>query len=358
MKTVSAVLIAMLALVIAGGAELRAQEKPTPKPAEPKAVKAEPKAPAKVDAKADVKGDANMRGEVVTVTLQGGAKVTGVQLRKNDAGLALDLGYDVVNIPMNRVLEVHAEADDKAAPTTVGDGLYSTGRLEAAAVPELVRRHGDAVVMVRSPVGLGSGFIISKQGHVITNYHVIQGQTKLQATLFKKVGDGYEKLDLKHVKIIAFNPVRDLSLLQLDLEEIKGGLPTPVTINDRDDLGVGDLVFAVGSPLGLERTVTQGIVSSTTRTISNIRLIQTDAAINPGNSGGPLFNARGEVVGVVCAGATFFQGLAFGIPSCDLVDFLKHRDSYLYDPSQPQNGVKYLDPPYREKLAPEAAAKN
>jgi serine protease Do len=76
-------------------------------------------------------------------------------------------------------------------------------------------------------------------------------------------------------------------------------------------------------------------------------MVQTDAAINPGNSGGPLFNARGEVVGIVCAGATLFDGLAFGIPANDLVDFLVHRDSYLYDPARPQNGVTYLPPPSR-----------
>lgn len=344
MKAIKSLTMAALVLTCAVGTAL-AQKAPAPQPV---AVKEESR-PAKA-----ILAEQN---EVVTVTLHGGAKVTGVLLRKNDTGMAIDLGHDVVNIPANRVLEVHAADAGKEKPAANNDGLFTTGKLEAAAVPELVRRHGDAVVMIRTPIGLGSGFIISKQGHVITNYHVIQGQTRLQATVFKKIDDGYEKLDLKRVKIIAFNPVRDLSLLQLDLEEIKGGLPAPVTINDRDDLGVGDLVFAIGSPLGLERTVTQGIVSSTTRTISNIRLIQTDAAINPGNSGGPLFNARGEVVGVACAGAAFFQGLAFGIPAVDLVDFLKHRDSYLYDPSQPQNGVKYLDPPYRDKLVPESPQK-
>ena len=124
-------------------------------------------------------------------------------------------------------------------------------------------------------------------------------------------------------------------------------MPKPVLIDDRDDLRVGDVVFAIGNPLGLERTVTQGIVSSTSRTIGHMRLIQTDAAINPGNSGGPLFNLRGEVVGIACAGATLFDGLAFGIPATDLIEFLIHRDAYLYDASHPQNGITYLPPPFR-----------
>lgn len=143
-------------------------------------------------------------------------------------------------------------------------------------------------------------------------------------------------------------PLRDIALLQLDMTELKADLPEPVVINNSDDLRVGDLVFAIGNPLGLERSVTQGIVSSATRTMGHLRLIQTDASINPGNSGGPLFNARGEVVGIVCAGATMFDGLAFGIPANELVDFLLHRESYLYDTTQPLNGATYLAPPYRD----------
>jgi serine protease Do len=201
--------------------------------------------------------------------------------------------------------------------------------------------------MVRNPGGLGTGFLISRDGHVVTNYHVVENNTRLQATLFRKTDKGFEKTELRKVKIIALQPLRDLAILQLDVEEAKGRLPEPVVINDRDDLRVGDMVFAIGNPLGMERSVTQGIVSSTTRTIDQMRLIQTDAAINPGNSGGPIFNARGEVVAVACAGAAIFDGLAFGIPANELIDFLVHRDTYLYDESQPQNGVTYLPPPFR-----------
>ncbi|MGH7193564.1 MAG: S1C family serine protease, partial [Candidatus Saccharimonadales bacterium] len=165
--------------------------------------------------------------------------------------------------------------------------------------------------------------------------------------LFRRTEQGYEKQELKKVRILALQPLRDIALLQLDLSELKAEPPDPVVINNTDDLRVGDLVFAIGNPLGLERSVTQGIVSSATRTIGHLRLIQTDASINPGNSGGPLFNARGEVVGIVCAGATSFDGLAFGIPSGDLIDFLLHRESYLYDTTQPLNGATYLAPPYR-----------
>ena len=289
--------------------------------------------------------------ELVTVTLVGGGKVTGPLLRRNDDGVVLDLGHDVLQIPAARVLDVRAE-DPAAAPA--GDAerdIFRTGMLEARPVPELVNRFGEAVVLVRNPAGLGTGFVISPEGHVVTNYHVVENNTRLQITLFRRAARGFEKLELRKVKILALQPLRDLALLQMDPAESGGRLPEPVVINDRDDLRVGDLVFAIGNPAGLERSVTQGIVSSTTRTIGNLRLIQTDAAINPGNSGGPIFNARGEVVAVACAGAVVFQGLAFGIPANELIDFLVHRDTYPYDESQPQNGVTYLPPPFQVEAA-------
>jgi serine protease Do len=298
----------------------------------------------------------------VTVTLVGGAKVSATLLRENNEGVVLDLGYEVLHVPRRRVLDVARDEAAHQVESSREHDVFRTGRLEPADVPQLVKRHGDAVLVIKSPGGMGSGFIISKQGHLITNYHVVEGQTKIQITLFRHTSQGYERQELKKVRILALHPLRDLALLQLDLEEYSGPLPEPLVINDRDDVGVGDLVFAIGSPLGLERSVTQGIVSSATRTMGHLRLIQTDASINPGNSGGPMFNARGEVVGVVCAGATFFDGLAFGIPADDLVDFLKHRESYLYDASQPLNGVTYLEPPFTspspgERLAgPQAAA--
>lgn len=290
-------------------------------------------------------------GEKVTVTLVGGAKISAELLRENDQGVVLDLGHDVLQVPKKQILGVDRGKSEESEKTQSDRGIFITGRLPAADVPELVKRCGDAVVLVKTAGGLGSGFIISDKGHLITNYHVVEGETKISVTYFRLTPQGYEKNELKKVKIVALQPMRDIALLKLDPEEVKGDMPKPIVIDDRDDLRVGDAVFAIGSPLGLERTVTQGIVSSTTRTMGHMRLIQTDAAINPGNSGGPLFNLRGEVVGIACAGATQFDGLAFGIPATDLIDFLVHRDSFLYDASHPQNGVTYLPPPFKRGAA-------
>lgn len=286
--------------------------------------------------------------EVVTVKLAGGAQVTARLLQRNDDRVVLDLGHEVVTIDAKQVLSIGGPEFQPEGQTRKQE-YYTLGRLDEAPVPELVKRHGDAVVTVTTPVGMGSGFIISSEGHLITNYHVVEESLKIKVTVFQRKAQGYEKRQLNRVKILAMNPLRDLVLLKLDKEEMANLDIQHVVIAEKPTLRVGDLVFAIGNPLGLERSVTQGIVSSTTRTMGHLRFIQTDASINPGNSGGPLFNSRGEVVGVVCAGYTFFDGLAFGIPAPDLIAFLQHRDAYLFDPTQPQNGVKYFEPPFRRK---------
>lgn len=286
-----------------------------------------------------------VEGQSVTVTLQGGAQITAGVLRRNSETIILDLGHDVLSLDARRVVGIQ-DPENQPTVSEKDEGTYTIGRLDDAPVPELVRQFGDAVVIVKTASGLGSGFITSPQGHIITNYHVIEGSTKPTVTIFERRPQGYEKKHLQKVKILAVNPLRDLALLQLESEETAGIKIRSVVISSDPAVRVGDALFAIGNPLGLERTVTQGIVSSTTRTMGHLRFIQTDASINPGNSGGPLFNMRGEVVGVVCAGYVMFDGLAFGIPTSDLLDFLNNNDAYLYDASQPQNGVTYLPPPY------------
>lgn len=291
-------------------------------------------------------GDLHAADEVVTVKLAGGAQLTATLLQKTDDRVVLDLGHEVVTVDAKRVLSI-SSPEQQASGQTNSREFYTLGRLDDAPVPQLVKRFGDAVVTVSTPSGMGSGFIISKDGHLITNYHVVEKELKVIVTVFHKQKQGYEKRQLKKVKILALNPLRDLALLQLDMDELGDFELKHTVIAEKPTVRVGDLIFAIGNPLGLERTVTQGIVSSTTRTMGHLRFIQTDASINPGNSGGPMFNARGEVIGVVCAGYSFFSGLAFGIPATDLIDFLQNRDAFLFDSTQPQNGVKYFAPPFR-----------
>jgi serine protease Do len=153
--------------------------------------------------------------------------------------------------------------------------------------------------------GLGSGFIIDRDGYIVTNNHVVDGADTIKVVL--KDETEYP------AKVIGRDPLTDIALIKIDAQ---GNLPT-VPLGSSDDLKVGEWVTAIGSPFGLQYTVTAGIVSAKGRAIGSgpyDNFIQTDASINPGNSGGPLINMNGEVVGIntmIIAGG---QGIGFAIP--------------------------------------------
>jgi S1-C subfamily serine protease len=139
----------------------------------------------------------------------------------------------------------------------------------------------------------GSGFVIDTAGHIITNYHVIEGAREVQVNF-----SGDDRMD---AKVIGSDPSTDIAVLQIDAQQ---RALKPLPLGDSDTVRVGDAVIAIGNPFSLERTVTAGIVSALQRRITAPNgfaideVIQTDAAINRGNSGGPLLNANGEVIGV------------------------------------------------------------
>ena len=162
--------------------------------------------------------------------------------------------------------------------------------------------------------GQGSGFILDKAGHVLTNFHVVEGANRgIEVTLSNK--------RRYSAKVVGTDKVHDLALLQIDAPNLE-----PVTLADSGGLSVGQKVYAIGNPFGLNGTMTRGIISSI-RTLPAARgsenasiedAIQTDAAINPGNSGGPLLNSRGEVIGIntmiASNGADQSSGIGFAIP--------------------------------------------
>lgn len=151
---------------------------------------------------------------------------------------------------------------------------------------------------------LGSGFIISKDGYILTNNHVVDKATDIKVSLH----DGR----IFEAKLIGKAPEVDVALIKIEAS----GLPA-ATLGDSDRLEVGDWVIAIGNPFGLSYTVTAGIVSAKGRVVGigpYDDLIQTDAAINPGNSGGPLFNTKGEVVGINTVIIAKGQNLGFAIP--------------------------------------------
>lgn len=160
----------------------------------------------------------------------------------------------------------------------------------------------------RTEQGLGSGFIVSKDGRIITNSHVVDGADSVEVTL----KDG-RKLQ---GRVLGTDPVTDVAVVKVEATD----LPT-VTLSNSEEIQPGEWAIAIGNPLGLDNTVTVGIISATGRSSGDagipdkrVDFIQTDAAINPGNSGGPLLNERGEVIGMNTAIRADAQGIGFAIP--------------------------------------------
>ncbi len=172
-------------------------------------------------------------------------------------------------------------------------------------------------VVKRKVHALGSGFIISKDGYILTNYHVIKKATDIRVTLLN-TGEVYK------AKVVGTDPKADIALIK-----IKPNGPLPVLkLGDSDKIEVGDWVVAVGNPFGLNGTVTVGIISAKGRVIGEgpfDHFLQTDVAINPGNSGGPLVDMDGEVIGINTAIMANGQGIGFAIP----INMAKNELPYL-----------------------------
>ena len=177
----------------------------------------------------------------------------------------------------------------------------------------------DSVAYITTQVGTGSGFVVSDDGYLVTNAHVVEGAN---GQIKAKIGDG-KTLD---AKLVGQDASTDLALLKVDASNLK-----PLALGDSSTVQVGDPAYAIGNPFGLDRTLTTGVISALQRQISSPNgfsiddVLQTDAAINPGNSGGPLFNAQGQVIGVNSqiestsntsdGGQAGNVGIGFAIPS-------------------------------------------
>jgi S1-C subfamily serine protease len=214
--------------------------------------------------------------------------------------------------------------------TDGGADLVSAAQFQAdenaGTVGEIYREAGPGVVQITSEVvaeslfgqqlreGLGSGFVIDKQGHIVTNYHVVQNAQEVYVN--------FSSDDRLRAEVVGTDPSTDLALLKIDADQ---RALTPLRLGNSEAVQVGDEVVAIGNPFGFTRTVTAGIVSALHRQIASPsgfaidKVIQTDAAINQGNSGGPLFNAEGEVIGVntqIATGGTTEGnvGIGFAVP--------------------------------------------
>jgi serine protease Do len=299
-----------------------------------------------------------------TLRLKDGVVITGSLLAEKAEQVVVDVGYTVLLVPRTAIVEIERAAGDTsddsdqnnaaASQETDSDSMFAIGELDAQerSVTELVRNLGEAVVQVKTPSGLGSGFFLNREGFLVTNFHVIEGETRISIEVYHQRSGQLERRTYKDVRIVALNKFADLALLRIEDETTPDFVAVPLAPADR--LAVGDRVFAIGSPLGLERTVTEGIVSTKTRQVQGGLYLQTTTQINAGNSGGPLFNLRGEVVGVTNMKLLFAEGLGFAIPVGTLRHFLDHRDGFAYDQDNPSNPYRYLEPPRRVEAGPVA----
>ena len=210
-------------------------------------------------------------------------------------GLVKELKPTVVNISTTKV--VRSPMDDffrgRELPDFFGDDFFRRFFGDRNQQREFKQR------------SLGSGFIIDKEGYIITNNHVVEQANEIKVKL-----SNAKEYD---AKVVGTDPKTDLALIKI---KIAGELPV-ARLGDSDKLEVGEWVVAIGNPFGLEQTVTTGIISAKGRVIGAgpyDDFLQTDASINPGNSGGPLFNLKGEVVGINTAIVAGGQGIGFAIP--------------------------------------------
>lgn len=280
----------------------------------------------------------------VVVQITGGDSLEGSLLKRDDERLYFYVGGEVVSIAKHKIESIKdlegAEADLKDVQRFT---LYQTGRRPVKATRELVKELGPAIVVVKTPNGLGTGWFVNRDGYLITNNHVIAGERSITVTMFHKNAQRFGKKVYKKVRIIALNDDMDLALLKIE-EPIEIEYPQ-LYLGESSVLQVGDKAFAVGNPLGLERSTSEGIVSKVARSMSGRLYVQTTAPIAPGNSGGPLFNERGEVIGVVNMGFIMLDGLGFAIPSRYVKEFLDNVEAFAYDEDNPNSGVQYMETP-------------
>jgi serine protease Do len=283
-----------------------------------------------------------------TITLSDGQVLNAPILKETSAAIWLDLTDDVIKIPRHRIERIDRTSPEATAAAT-SDRLYRTAPdLPVRSAREHSETYGEAVVVVRTPSGSGSGFIINPEGHTITNAHVVQGETEIKCVIFTRDGQDFRRVTIDDIEILAVNNHIDLALIKLTPPD---GEPfRTVYLQHEEKLAAGQDVFAIGAPLGLERTLSEGVVATTQRSFDGLSYIQTTAAINPGNSGGPLFNDRGEVIGVTNMGILAGEGLGFAIPARYVKDFIHNREAFAYDTDNPNSGHLYHAPPPRTKF--------
>jgi serine protease Do len=285
---------------------------------------------------------------VEVLDLGNGCRIQGRVLRSTEQTIFVDVGYDVLKVPTAAVLRRETVDGDRTGGI-VREKLWARAELPERSVAEGAKVFGEAVVKIEAAGGQGSGFVTHSDGWIVTNFHVVEREVEVDVVVYSLGKNGFEPRTVRKCKVAAINPAMDLALVKMEAPADLA-LKT-IFLGDSDGMQVGDTVYAIGAPIGLDRTVSSGIISVTNRTFEGRCHFQITTPINPGNSGGPLFNLRGEVVGVNSAGYRGFQGLNFAIPAKYVIDFLNNRDAFALDSTRSENGVHYLPAPRRPRPA-------
>jgi serine protease Do len=314
-----------------------------------------------------------------TLTLQGGGSLSGEIIKKTDAHYFVDIGFDIVKVPSAQVLEVvEPEApSDEATILEGGDGQGATAAGASASeglkmvetsgsVPylepdkdfgrnftpeEMIERARQGVVHIKTPSARGSGFIINKRGHIISNFHVVEGERYVDVTIYyEDKSKEIAKKTYRNVELVAYSPLMDISLLKIPDEEVDPELLHPLPIAKPGSDAQGARTFAIGNPgmggVALDHTVSEGLISSSDRNLNDIVYLQTSAAVNPGNSGGPLIDHRGAVVGLVTYKASFQDNIGFALPVSHIRYFIDKNKAFAFSEDKLNTGVRYLSPVY------------
>lgn len=204
-------------------------------------------------------------------------------------------------------VSVHAQGP------SAGQAAPASGARPAPQSPaDITARSTPAIVTVRTDDGLGTGFVVRKDGWIATNFHVVRGATAVTVVFS-------DHREFPVVEIMNANRLHDLVILRIEARN----LPV-LPMGDSDRVRPGDSVLAIGHPLGLEDTVSNGLISAVREVHEGLQVLQISAPIAPGSSGGPLFNDRGEVIGVATAVSTRGQNLNFGLPSKYVTELVEH----------------------------------
>lgn len=298
--------------------------------------------------------------------LRNGAVVMGPVLKETPSVFFVDLGYDVLTLPRDDVAShsvlLGAPALERLQGPTrrTAQEDFPTATTDSVTLPseslpktykstnEMIESTARSVCVVSTPHGLGAGFIISPDGRVLTNFHVVRDERFCEVTLFLRSSGRTSRVKIDNVEVLASSALLDVALLKIPAEKLEGRQLPSLALRDTGNIVVGSPVYAIGNPgMGaeiLEHSVSEGIVSSRQRNINDIIYIQTTAAVNPGNSGGPLLDAGGRVAGLVTYKAAAQENIAFALPAYYIRHFLANEEAYAVSQLYPNSGFRYLSP--------------